>query len=250
MSYLKTTGIVIREVNTGEADKIVTIFSRHRGKISALAKGARRPKSKLVAGTQLLSYSDYVLFSGRDLYSVNTVEVVEPFYEIRNDMVRLTYAAHFVDILNDILQENQPATKVLRLFLNSLHMLAKTDKSPELIARIFELRFLSIMGYAPYVRGCMICGREESDEVAFSFHKCGFICSGDTCVTNDRFAVELSAGAARAIHHIVHARIDELFSFNLSPGVLEELGRVSRRYLRERLERDYTKLDFLKSIQG
>ncbi|NJD03494.1 MAG: DNA repair protein RecO [Ruminiclostridium sp.] len=248
MSYIKTKGLIIKEVNTGEADKIVTIFSRSRGRISALAKGARRPRSKLVAGTQFLSYCDYLLFSGREMYSINSCEVEEPFYEIRNDMIRLTYAVHFIDIINDAIQENQPSPKVLQLLLNSLHMLSKTDKEPELIARIFELRFLSVIGFAPFVKGCIICGREDLAGISFSFRKCGFICSNEACITNDAFALELSQGAVKAIQHIVHSKADELFSFTLSPPVLDEVGKVTKRYLRERLEKDYKKLDFLKEI--
>ena len=248
MSYLKTKGIVIREVNTGEADKIITVFSRSKGRISVLAKGARRPRSSNSAGAQFLSYCDYVLFSGRDMYSMNSSEVLEPFYEIRNDMVRLTYAAHFTDIVNDIIQENQPASGLLQLLLNSLHMLAKTDKPPELISRIFELRSLAIAGYAPYTDACMVCGSESLEECSFSFKQCGFICGKEACRETDRFALELSPGAARAIRHIVQAKMDVLFSFGLSQGVLEELGKVTKRYIREQLERDYTKLDFLKLI--
>lgn len=248
MSYLKTKGIVIREVNTGEADKIITVFSRSKGRISVLAKGARRPRSKNSAGAQLLSYCDYVLFSGRDMYSMNSCEVLEPFYEIRNDMVRLTYAAHFMDIVNDIIQENQPAQRMLQLLLNSLHMLAKTDKQPELISRIFELRSLSLMGYAPYSRGCMVCGCDSVEDFYFSFKQCGFICGKPACRETDRFAQNLTPGAARAIQHIVQAKMNDLFSFGLSQNVLDELGRISKRYVRERLERDYTKLDFLKLI--
>lgn len=248
MSYLKTKGLIIKEVNTGEADKIVTIFSRNKGRISALAKGARRPRSKLVAGTQFLSYGDYVLFSGRDIYSINSCEVVEPFYEIRNDIIRLTYAVHFIDIVTDVIQENQPASKVLQLLLNSLYMLSKTEREPELIARIFELRFLSIIGYAPFVSACIICGKVDFNAISFSFRKCGFICSNDICKTDDSFAHELSPGAAKAINYIVHCGADELFSFRLSEQVREELGKITKRYLRERLEKDYNKLDFLKGI--
>lgn len=248
MSYIKAKGLVIREVNTGEADKIITIFSKSRGRIAALAKGARRPRSKLVAGTQFLCYCDYMLFSGRDMYSINNCEVLEPFYEIRNDIIRLTYAAHFIDIINESILENQPSPRALQLLLNSLHMLSKTDKDPQLIARIFEMRVLSILGYAPYVRSCMICGSGDINNVSFSFRKCGFLCSSDSCTSNDGFAIPLSQGAARAIQYIVHAKPAELFSFRLSQQVLDELGRINRRYLRERLEKDFTKLDFLKEI--
>ena len=248
MGYVRTKGIVVREVNTGEADKVITIFSKNFGKISALAKGARRAKSKLSAGTQFLSYSDFVLFHGREMHMVNSCELIEPFYSISGDIIKLTYSAHLVDIINDVVQENQPSGRILQLFLNSLHMLAKTDKSPELIARIFEFRLLSIIGYAPFVRGCVICGRDDFNRTHFSHKKCGFICESESCISNDRYAIEISSGAAKAIQHIVHSNIDSLFGFTVSQTVLEELGRVSRRYLRERLERDFTKLDFLKEL--
>ena len=250
MSFLKTKGIIIKEFNTGEADKIVTIFTKSNGKISASARGARRPRSKLVAGTQFLCYSDFVLFKGRDMYSINSCEVIEPFYEIRNDIVRLTYSAHIVDIINDIVQENQPSSRALQLFLNTLHMLAKTNKNPELVTRIFELRLLSILGYAPFVKGCISCGKTDTANLVFSFKKCGFICNEPGCRQKDNSVIRILPGTAKAMRHIVHSRMDELFSFDVSQEVLGELGTIMRRYLRERLERDYTKLDFLKSLNN
>ncbi len=248
MGYIKTDGIVIREVNTGESDKIITIFTKSSGKVSAFAKSARRPRSKLVAGTQLLCYGSFVLFKGRDLYSINSCDVIEPFYEMRNDIVRLTYSAYIVEIINDIIQEEQPASKSLQLLLNTLYMLAKTGKSPELITRIFEMRFLSIMGYAPGVRGCISCGREEFNGAYFSFKECGLLC-GECVTADDPCAERISPGTVRALRHIVCSGIKELFNFELSQSVLGELGRISRRYLKDRLDKDYKKLEFLKTLE-
>lgn len=248
MSYLKTTGIVIKEVNTGEADRIITIFSKNKGKISALAKGARRPKSYLVAGTQLLCYSEFVLFKGKDMYSVNSCDVIEPFYDIRNDLERLTYTAHMIDIVKDVIQENQPATRLLQLFLNSLYMLSKTDRSSLQIVRVFELRLLSIIGYAPWVNGCIECGSSLFDSMYFSFGKCGLLCSG--CLAKDKGAIRISEGAAKALNYIVYSKMNNLFNFEVSDNVLEELGRVSRRYMGERLEKNYNKLDFIKTFDS
>ncbi len=248
MGFLKTRGIVVKEVSTGEADKIITIFTRNQGRISALSKGGKRPKSKLAAGSQILSYGEFVLFSGKDMYSVNSCDVIEPFYEIRNDMVKLTYAAHFMDIILELIQENQPSARLLKLLLNTLHMLAKTQKPPELISCIFELRAITIAGYTPHVNSCMNCGEAPENNYSFSFSKCGFLCDREKCSGEDRLSILLSPGASRAIQHIAYAPMEELFGFGLSPEVLEELGRITRRYLRERLERDFTKLDFLKSI--
>ncbi len=248
MSYIKTKGVILKEVNVGEADKILTIFSRNKGKISGSAKGARRPKSALVAGTQLFCYSDLVLFKGKDMYSINSCDVIESFYEIRNDLVKLTYAAHINEIVLDTVQEEQPSTRVLQLFLNSLYMLAKTDKAPEQIARVFEIRLMSILGYAPYVSGCIKCGSDEFINFSFSFRKCGFLCK--QCIEDDKYALSLSEGAARAIHFIVHSNIKNIFSFDVSNNVLAELEKVSKRYLKDRLERDYNKLDFLKTLNS
>ncbi|RCX13843.1 DNA replication and repair protein RecO [Anaerobacterium chartisolvens] len=247
MGYIKTKGIIIKEINTGEADKILTIFSRNYGKISGSAKGARRPKNKLAAATQMLCYSDFVLFKGRDMYSINSCDIIEPFYEIRNDVVKLTYCAHFVDIINDAIQEGQPAPKALQLFLNSLHLLAKTEKPPELIARIFEMRLLSILGYAPYLKCCIECGNADlSREVFFSFKQCGVLCQD--CGRKEQSSINISQGTLRALRHIAHCGFNELFCFDLAPPLINEMGRICKRYLRERLEREYTKLDFLKSL--
>lgn len=247
MGFIKTQGVVIKEVNTGEADKIITIFSKGQGKISGFAKNARRTKNRIAAGTQLLCYSDFVLFKGKDMHNISSCDVIESFYEIREDVFKLTYSAHMIELINDVVQENQPATKVLQLFLNSMHFLSKTEKSSELIIRIFELRLLAILGYSPYVRGCVNCGAEDVNNISFSFKKCGFLCSN--CAGEDVLATELSLGAVKAINHIVHAKIDELFNFNLSPQVLSEVGKVTKRYLKDRLERDYNKLDFLKTLE-
>jgi DNA repair protein RecO (recombination protein O) len=248
MSFLKTRGIVIKEVSTGEADKIITLFSRNRGRISVMVKGGKRPKSKLAAGSQVLCYGEYVLFSGKNLYSMNSCDVLESFYEIRNDMEKLTYAAHFMDIVLEIVQENQSAPKLLQLLLNSLHMLSRTEKKPELISRIFELRSLAISGYSPNVRHCVSCGQAAEKFYSFSFEKCGFLCDRPACSMQDPLSIHLSSGAARAIQHIIHARMDELFSFGVSQSVLDELEHISRKYLSQQLERSFTKLDFLKNI--
>lgn len=248
MAFLNTMGIVIKEVNVGEADKIVTILTKNYGRISALAKGGKRPKSAISAASQIMCYSDFVLYSGKEMYSINSCEVIEPFYEIRNDMEKLTYAAHFMDIVLELAQEDQPAPRLLQLLLNSLYMLAKTEKQPELISRIFELRALSVSGYAPHTASCIVCGQEAENFYSFSFSKCGFICDREKCSATDKCSLPLSTGASRAMQYIIYSKMKDLFKFRLSDDVLDELERVMKRYLREQLERDFTKLDFLKSI--
>jgi DNA repair protein RecO (recombination protein O) len=247
MSYLKVKGIVIKELNIGEADKIITIFSRENGKIQAFVKNARRPRSNLSASTQFLCYNDFMLFRGKDMYTVSNCDIIEPFYEIRNDIFRLTYSAHMADLLSDTIQENEPALKILSLFLNTLHFLAKTERSAELLIRIFELKLISLLGYTPQIGNCSACGCEEDFSLYFSMEKHGFICK--TCSSNDKTAFAILPGTVKAIRYIIWSDFKQLFNFNLSDEVLDELSNIMRKYIKLVLEKDYNKLDFLKDLK-
>ncbi len=248
MGFIRTKGIVIKEVETGEADAYVTIFTDVLGKISIYVRGLKRVKSRFTAPAQLLCYSEFVLFQNRGRFSINSAEVIEPFYNLRNDVVTLTYASHFLEIINDVVQEDQPMPELLRLFLNCLHMLSRPDKDPLLISSVFELKTLSMLGYAPGLNNCVICGSKISTGTAFSFIKCGLICDSRKCREADKFAADITDDAANVLKYIINSRMEDLFKFGSSPNVLAELRYLLKRYMRERLEKDYKKLDFLRRL--
>jgi len=250
MSYLKTQGIVLKEVCTGDADKIITILSKDHGKMSIYAKGARRPKSRLVACTQFLCYGEFLLFKGKDMYAISSCDIIETFPKAADDIVKLTYAAHIIDIIYDTVQEDQYAAKELRLLLNTLHFLFNSDKSPDLITCIFEIRYLSLLGYAPYVKGCTNCNEGDINNIYFSFKKCGFLCNKNECLSEDSLAVKLLPGTVKALYHIVYSEIKNLFNFSVSKELLEQLRSISSRYLKERLDKAYNNLSFLKKLRA
>ncbi len=245
MAYLRTDGIITRVVNFGEADKIITIFTRSSGKVQAFAKGARRPKSRIIAGSQFLSYCNFILYKGSDMYSVNSTDVIEPFYEIRNDLVKLTYACHMVDMINDVVQEDQPSPMVLRLFLNTLHVLLHSEKQPELVNDIFGFRLLSLLGYAPDIYACITCGSPFTGGGYFDFENDGIVCCECVRESNGHF---LQSGTIKAMQHIVYSPMDRLFKFVLSNGALSELSTFVDMYTGLKLEKKYKKLDYLKHL--
>jgi DNA repair protein RecO (recombination protein O) len=249
MSYLKIRGVVVKEVNTNEADRIITIITAEHGKIQAMSKGARRSGSRLGTGTKLLCFSEFTLFKSKTMYYVNACEVLESFYGIREDMERLTYAAHVVEVINDAVQENLSGTRVMKLILNTLHFLTVKNRNPALITSIFELRLMAVTGYEPFVSGCMECGRLEPENMAFSFNMCGFLCSREECRKKDTHAIKLLPGTVKAIFHIVYSEKNELYNFTVSNEVMCEVEKICHRYLSERLEKNYTRLDFLKTLK-
>ena len=135
MGLLKVKGIVISENNMNDFDKMITILTPN-GKIGCSAKGARRTKSLLLAGTQFLCFGDFLLYKGNDIYSVNSCEPIEIFYNIRNDLDKLMIAAEITKIINDVTTENQNTYNILKLYLNTLYTLSEKEKNPNLIISI------------------------------------------------------------------------------------------------------------------
>lgn len=241
MGYIKVNGIVIKEVNTDDADKVVTLFTKSHGKIQAFAKGARRTRSALSASCQSLCYSSFVLFKGKDSYNISSSEVIESFYDLRNDIELLTYAAHITEVANDIVQEEQPSARLLQLYLNTLHLLNKKFKNPLLLVRVFELRAMTLIGYGP---GTLDSSQLEGcSNIYFNFKKSNITCEKD--IGDKAACYGISLGTALAVRHIVKAPLNTLFSFQASELVIKELSYISSNYLKDKMEKTYKKLDFL-----
>jgi DNA repair protein RecO (recombination protein O) len=247
MSYIDYKGLVIREVNTGEADKIITVLTAEEGKISIAAKNARRAKSSLSAGSQLFAYSEYMLFKGKELYNMSSCQVIEPNYEIRNDIEKLTYCSHILELITDNVQEGEPAGEILRLLLNTLYVISKTDRPLKLVTRVFELRLMSLLGYEPHVIGCVSCGKTDDDNMSFDLDSSGLVCKD--CLNRKARVIPVTAGTVKALKYIIYISPQKLFNFSLSEKSLMELEEISQRYIKEHIGKEYKKLDYLKQLK-
>ena len=225
MGILKLKGIVIAEHNMSDYDKMVTILTPN-GKIGCAAKGARRPKSTLMAGTQFLCFGDYLIYQGASSYNINSCEVNEVFYNLRMDLDKLQYASHITKIL----------------FLNTLYVLSETDKNMDLTISIFKLKLMCLLGFTPIIDKCASCKKEDVQLNHFSFKDNGLKC--EACSRQDKGAVEISEATLNAIKYIVLAPPKKLFSFNLSEQSLREVELICKVYLNEKLDKEY-KLDKL-----
>ena len=233
MGVVKTKGIIIAESNMGDFDKMLTILTPNLGKIECLAKGSRKPKSLLLAGSQLLCFGDYVLYKGSDNYSMNSCEIIELFYKLRIDLDKLKYVAYLTKIINDVTTENQNNYRILQLYLNTLYMLSETDKNPELIISIFKLKLLCFLGFTPRIQECINCKQKENLQY-FSLRDNGFKC--EVCARQDKGALQMSESTVNAIKYIIMAPPKKLYSFNLKDESLNELKLITKLYFNEKLE--------------
>lgn len=236
MKTVKTKGIIIAEKVMSDFDKMLTILTPNMGKIECVAKGSRRPKSFLMAGTQFLCFGDYMLYKGGENYSMNSCETIELFYNIRTDLDKLKYAVYITKIINDVTTENQNNYKILQLYLNTLYVISNTDKDLEFVTSIFRLRLLSIIGYRPEIEECKTC-KEKENLTKFSIRDNGFKCTA--CGKQDKGAIDMSETTKDAIRYIILSDAKKIYSFQVPKESIEELKIISKLYLTEKLEKEY-----------
>lgn len=236
MGILKTKGIIIAENNMSDYDKMVTLLTPN-GKIGCAARGSRRPKSSLMAGTQFLCFGDYMIYQGANSYSINSCEIIEVFYNIRIDLDKLNYATYITKIINDVTDENQNTYKILQLFLNTIYMISESDKNLDFVISIFRMKLMCLLGFMPTIDKCVGCGEKDELFTHFSLAQSGFKC--EACSKQDKGAVKLSDSTITAIKYIVMAPPKKLFSFNISDDNIRELEIVSKLYLNDKLDKEY-----------
>lgn len=236
MKQIKVNGIILVENNMGDYDKMLTMLTPNLGKIGCSAKGARKPKSLLLAGSQFLCFGEYLLYKSGENYVINSCETIELFYNIRTDLDKLTYATHITKIINDVTTENQNSYNTLKLFLNTLYEISETDKNMDLILAVFKLRLLKVLGFSPNIRECVACKSKEN-LTYFSLKDNGLKC--EICSKQDTGAIMLSEPTINAIKYILMADAKKIFSFNIAEKYIKELEIVSSIYLNEKLEKEY-----------
>ncbi|MEN8906625.1 MAG: DNA repair protein RecO [Clostridiales bacterium] len=247
MKFEKLKGIVIKETNTNEADKILTLLTDIKGKVAVFAKGARRPRSSLGLSSQLLCYSEFVLFKGRDFYYLSSAELIKHFYFIRKDIIKVTYCAHVLEICRDGTQENQYSEDILRLLLNTLYIIENPNKkSYDLIISIFEFKFISLMGFTPNVYQCNNCGKSNIDRLYFDVRHNNLVCKN--CSISIKNNIIISLPTLKSMIYILEAPIQSIFKVNLLNQLTKELKTFTSKYLNYVMEKNYNKLNMLKDL--
>lgn len=237
MKLVKTKGIIIAEHNMSDFDKMLTILTPNMGKIEVAAKGSRRPKSLLMAGSQFLCFGEYILYKSGENYNMNSCETIELFYNIRTDLDKLRYAVFITKVINDVTTENQNNYKTLQLYLNTLYTISNTEKELEFILSIFNIRLLSIIGYRPITEECKECKQKEN-LIYFSFRDSGLKCSN--CAKQDTGAIKITPTTKDAIRYIILADAKKIFSFDVPENSKKELHIIAKVYLEEKMEKQYS----------
>ena len=238
-----TCGLVLRETVTRDADKILTVLTPDRGRLSVIARGARRKGSRVAAACQLLAYSEMTLYEKGRWTMLDAADTIELFDGLRQDLTALSLAAYFAELTEAV---SDGSGDVLPLLLNALYALSVLHKPPQLVKPAFELRLMALSGFEPLADGCAVCGRPEPEKpVLDAVH--GVVCCA-ACREKGGLAMPLSPAALAALRHVLYCPDKKLYSFTLDTPALRQLGQAAEVYVAAQLERSFRTLDYYKSI--
>lgn len=247
MKLLKVKGVVIKEIPYKDNDKIITLMTDKLGKISCMAKGAKKTNSALLASCQLLVYSEFVLYKGTSFYHINSAETIDTFYSLRTDYDKLQKAYEITKVLNSLVVENEDTEAILSLYLNSLFVISKDLLEFDYIMSIFKLKMLVYLGYSPNIVACSNCGtRMLSDKnigYYYSFNTNSILCGEcykklkqeDENKIKNRWYVSLSMAAFYAIVYIITSDNKKVFSFKVDDKALVEIVKIADRLYIEQI---------------
>lgn len=232
-----TDGIVLKARPYGERDMILTLLTPERGRITVLARSVGKNKKQSVLYAQNFVFSHYVLFKGKGMYVVDSAEVAEAFYGLRQDISRLALAQYFADVAGKSGEETD-AVALCSLLLNSLYLLSATELDERLIKLVFETKYCMIEGFFPPV-GCVRCGKEPSK---WSFRD-GFCCDG----CGDGYPI--TPGMVSALRHIAESDGKKAYLFSMNEDSARYLSKLLSDYVAFVTNTDFPSLEYYRSVR-
>ena len=248
MPVYKTNALVLRRIPLGETDKILTLFSREYGKLSAVAKGARKTTSRLAGAAEPLMLLRALLAEGMNLDVLTQCEVRESFPILRGDFGLILRATYACELLDKLTVERDPAPQSFDLLLSTLYVLQRAV-DPDAALHAFELQLLAQVGYEPRLDACTRCGRDLDDaNLAYSPSLGGLLCGACADATDD--TLPLAPQSAQMMGRLLGEEdARALAQVELSPVEREEIARILRAHLRYRLERAVKSTEFLDAFR-
>ena len=244
--YIKTDGIVLREVAYQDSDKLLTVLTREYGKLTVRARGVRSSRSRSKAACQLLAYSEFTLLERGGRYVVTEATAKEMFPELRNDLELLSLASYFAEAAEAVCAEETTSPEILSLLLNALYALCYLHKEPRLVKAAFQFRLMALAGFEPLASGCAVCGSEEPEAPMLDVVHGVVHCGG--CKRLGGLSMPLTAAGLAALRHVLYCDSRRLYGFTLEPEALRELDHAGEAFIAGQLERSFRTLDYYKSL--
>uniref|UniRef100_UPI004056F65C DNA repair protein RecO n=1 Tax=Agathobacter sp. TaxID=2021311 RepID=UPI004056F65C len=239
------TGMVLDSMPISDYDKRITILTKERGKITAFARGARRPNSQLLAATNPFSFGEFELFEGKSSYNVVKANIHNYFRKLTSNVEAAYTGFYFLEFAGYFCQENNDEAEMLKLLYQSFRALESGKFPNELVRAVFELKAMAINGEAPEMFSCIRCKTKE-DLRYFSVKRSGIFC---TECGNEKGSISIHESTRYAMQYVISSPIEKLFTFRLSEPVLREFQGIVRDYLHYYVNHEFQSVKILESLK-
>ena len=248
---VRTKALVIKEYIVGESDKYITLFTKDLGRIQAIAPKAKKSDKGFASATQLFVYGDFMLTSYKDTYRLVSVDLIEMFHNIRNDLSALSYASYMMEFIYYVTEPGLSQSELLKLTLVTLQALSKSEADYKRIRRVFEIRALGLLGFMPQLFACVDCGLAIDEKAEahyyFSAEAGGLVCKG--CKGTYEDLVSLSYSTLYTLQYILTVSLKQLYHFQISEEVQKELDAVGNHYVPYYVDKPFKTLDFIERLE-
>lgn len=252
MRLYRTEAVILTDSDLGDQDKVITLFSKNYGKVKAVAKGARRLKSRFSPAIQMLSYVTAVLYESKRtaMDTLNECEINSSFLGIRKDLLRLAYGYYVAELMMKFVQGSETPRFLFDLLLKTLFSLEKISKQslPALI-HSFELKILSILGYRPFLEGCIDCGRpiKKCNTLYFSGYEGGILCP--SC-SKDKAKKAISHKVVQWMSFLLTASLGKVVQVKLTQDLRRELELIPQDYIPHRVGEALLSYSFIEIVEA
>jgi len=243
----QTEAIIIKKIKLGEADRILTLYTPHLGKIRAVAKGVRRPRSKLAGHLELLTHSLVSLARGRNLDTITGSQTINSFLPLKSDLKLTSYGLYATELVDQFTADHIENHPLFQLLLETMHRLCRGGDN-ELVLRYFELHLLNEVGYRPQLQQCVSC-RQVLEPTTNSFCPSagGILCP--SCSQSQPLTHPVSVNALKVLRLLQSSDYSTVVKLKIDPELSHQLEMVMRDYLRYLLEREVKSAAWLDTLR-
>jgi DNA repair protein RecO (recombination protein O) len=244
---IRVEAVVVRHSNWGEADRLLVLFTRERGKVRAIAKGVRKMHSRKAGHLEPFTRVSLQLARGRDLWIVTQAETVEPYLQIREDLVRTAYASYVVELVERFTYEEGSSIPLYQLLQETLKRIA-TEEDCFLAVRFYEIHLLDLAGFRPQLSNCVSCGGEiKAEDQFFDAGMGGVLCPECGIKTNTSKPVSLEG--LKYFRHLQRSTYREASRIQIKEGTRREMETLIQSYITYLLERNLNSPEFLQKVR-
>lgn len=245
LSIFETKAVIIKTQDFKENDKLVWFYTEKLGKIAAVVRGAKKSKSRFLSLTLPLCYGEYMLYQGKNLYTLQEGKIINSFQGLLDNLYKLTYSSYLCELIDIACVDNEVNVVIFKNLVTTLYLLNTDALDYELLIRSFELKLLKDTGYNLSLDNCSICRKKIASSNYINLSYYGGVCN--ECPKEH--GLFISKGAYNALRFLSNMDADKLYRLKLNNEIKAEIEKVTTFLISNNYVKRPKSLDMLKYIK-